>query len=157
MGSFARDCIIVTLLLWAGGAFALAQDLSNARSAYSDAVVAIDRGDWTEYRQLRLGLVDYPLAIYLDYFQLTRQVHRIRPEEASRFILRSEDSPLPVRFLSVYLRRAGKDRRWDDFLAVKPDEPNSIDLKCYYFRAQLAGGNRELAFEGARRLWVHIG
>ena len=37
---------------------------------------AIDRGHWTEYAQLRPGLDDYPLAIYLDFFQLTRQAEQ---------------------------------------------------------------------------------
>ena len=59
------------------------------------------------------------------------------------------------RQLSVYLHQAGRDRRWQDFLAVKPDEPNSIELKCYYFRAKLAQGDQLAAWEGAERLWVH--
>jgi soluble lytic murein transglycosylase len=67
----------------------------------------------------------------------------------------SEDSPLPNRFLSVYLNRAGKDRRWNDFLSVMPREPNSIGLKCYYFRALLATGDELAAWEGAERLWNH--
>jgi soluble lytic murein transglycosylase len=116
---------------------------------------AIDRGRWTEYEQLRPGLEDYPLAIYLDYFQLSRQPARVRPSEARRFISLSDDSPLPNRFLSVYLTQAGRDRRWQDFLAVKPDEPNSVALKCYYFRAKLAQGDQLAAWEGAERLWIH--
>ena len=129
--------------------------LSTARQQYGDAMTAIDRGRWTEYQQLRPDLEDYPLAIYLDYFSLSRQAHRVRPADARRFLERSEDSPLPNRFLSVYLRRAGKDRRWQDFLAVMPEEPNDIELKCYYFRARLASGEPAVAWEGAERLWVH--
>jgi soluble lytic murein transglycosylase len=116
---------------------------------------AIDRGRWTEYEQLRPSLDDYPLAIYLDYFHLSRQPAQVRPVDARRFISLSDDSPLPNRFLSVYLHQAGRDRRWQDFLAVKPDEPNSIELKCYYFRAKLAQGDQLAAWEGAERLWVH--
>jgi soluble lytic murein transglycosylase len=116
---------------------------------------AIDRGQWTEYEQLRPALDDYPLAIYLDYSRLSRRPSQVRPADARRFINVSEDSPLPNRFLSVYLRQAGRDRRWRDFLAVKPDEPNSTVLKCYYFRAKLAQGDQLAAWEGAERLWVH--
>jgi soluble lytic murein transglycosylase len=116
---------------------------------------AIDKGQWTEYEQLRPGLEEYPLAVYLDYRQMTRRVDKVRPVEAKRFISLSEDTPLPNRFLAVYLRNAGKSGRWDDFLAVMPDEPNSIDLKCYYFRAKLARGDQLAAWEGAERLWVH--
>ncbi|TDG14183.1 murein transglycosylase [Seongchinamella unica] len=131
------------------------EQLDASRDGYSAAVEAIDRGQWTEYRQLRPGLEDYPLAVYLDYYQLNRQVHKVRPADARRFISLSEDTPLPNRFLGTYLRQAGKDRRWQDFLAVKPDEPVSVDLKCYYFRAKLATGDTLAAWEGAERLWVH--
>lgn len=131
------------------------EEISAARDGYSDAVKAIDRGAWTEYQQLRPGMDDYPLAIYLDYQQLNRQVHNVRPADARRFISLSEDTPLPNRFLGTYLRQAGKDRRWQDFLAVKPDEPSSVDLKCYYFRAKLATGDELVAWEGAERLWVY--
>ena len=41
------------------------------------------------------------------------------------------------------------------FLAVMPEEPNSVELKCYYFRAKLASGDQLAAWEGAKRLWVH--
>ena len=141
--------------LWCLPAQASAQKLSASRQDYGEAIEAIDRGSWTEYEQLRPALDDYPLAIYLDYFQLTRQAGKVRPAEARRFINLSNDSPLPNRFLSVYLNAAGKDRRWQDFLAVMPDEPNTLELKCYYFRAKLAEGDQLAAWEGAERLWVH--
>lgn len=129
--------------------------LPQARSQYDDAVTAIDRGTWTEYARLRPVLDHYPLAIYLDYREMVRNPAAVRPAQANQFLQRSADSPLPNRFLAVYLKRAGRDRRWADFLAVKPDEPNSIELKCYYFRAQLAQGSRDVAWEGAARLWVY--
>lgn len=136
-------------------ALSSAEPLASERQDYGDAIQAIDKGSWTEYEQLRPGLDEYPLAIYLDYFQLSKQPQKVRPTEARRFISLSEDSPLPNRFLAIYLRKAGKDRRWDDFLQVMPEEPNSIELKCYYFRAKLAAGDELAAWEGAQRLWVH--
>ena len=143
------------LLLQCGvGATAVADDpLSLARQQYQQAVSAVDKGYWTEFEQLRPGLEDYPLAIYLDYFQLTRSPGAVRPADALRFIRRSAGSPLPNRFSNLYLRQAGKEQRWQDFLAVKPDEPVGIELKCYYFRARLAAGDTATAWEGAQRLW----
>ncbi|KAA1193931.1 transglycosylase SLT domain-containing protein [Pseudohalioglobus sediminis] len=132
-----------------------AAEIASSRDDYSAAVRAIDRGQWTEYQRLRPGLDDYPLAVYLDYQQLNRQLDTVRPADARRFISLSEDTPLPNRFLANYLRQAGRDRRWRDFLAVMPDEPRSVDLKCYYFRAKLASGDPLAAWEGAERLWVH--
>jgi soluble lytic murein transglycosylase len=129
--------------------------LAAARQDYGEAMRAMDRGSWAEYEQLRPGLEDYPLAIYLDYSRLSREADKVRPAQARSFISRSEDSPLPNRFLSVYLHQAGRDRRWRDFLEVMPEEPNSIELKCYYFRAKLARGETRAAWAGASRLWVH--
>lgn len=132
-----------------------AAELPLAREDYGDALQAINRGQWTEYQKLRPGLEDYPLAIYLDYFELSRKTRQARPGDVNLFLQRSEGSPLPNRFLAGYLSQAGRDRRWRDFLAVMPTEPNSIDLKCYYFRARLAEGDPLAAWEGAERLWVH--
>jgi soluble lytic murein transglycosylase len=134
---------------------AVAPSLSTARQQYGDAMSAMDRGQWTEYEQLRPALDDYPLAIYLDYFNLTRHASAIRPADANRFLHNSANSPLPNRFLAIYLKSAGRERRWDDFLAVMPQEPNDVSLKCYYFRARLARGDKGVAWEGAQRLWVY--
>ena len=60
----------------------VAQSLADQRSNYAEAVQAIDRGQWTTYETLRPALDDYPLAIYLDYFQLTRQSGRVDPSDA---------------------------------------------------------------------------
>ncbi len=147
--------LLFTGLLPAAAVTAPPEILATDRDGYADAVRAIDRGSWTEYQQLRPGLDDYPLAVYLDYHELNRKVSKVRPQEARRFIDLSEDTPLPNRFLSNYLHQAGKQRRWSDFLAVMPDEPNSVELKCYYFRAKLASGDQLAAWEGAERLWVH--
>ena len=131
------------------------QQLDRQRIAYADAMQAMKRGDWKAYEQLRSGLADYPLVTYLEYFKLTRQPAPIAAADAQRFLGDSVDIPLRNRFLAVYLRQAGKARRWQDFLAVNPTEPNSIEMKCYYFRAQLAQGETTLAWEGARKLWEH--
>lgn len=154
----ARIAVYILFLLSGHQAAAIpevADDVAASREDYANAVRAIDRGAWTEYQQLRPGLDDYPLAVYLDYYQLSSQAGKVRPADARRFISLSEDTPLPNRFLGNYLRQAGKDRRWADFLAVMPDEPRSVDLKCFYFRAKLAQGDALAAWEGAERLWVH--
>ncbi len=158
---FRARIFLLCLLLQINLSVAVAADdsadatLSSARQQYSEAKEAVDRGRWTEYQQLRPGLEDYPLAIYLDYFQLTRQSAQVRPADALRFISNTAGSPLPNRFSLRYLAQAGRERRWQDFLQVQPDEPASTELKCYYFRAKLAAGEADVAWEGAERLWDH--
>ena len=134
-----------------------AQAASNdqARRDYAMAEQAMALGDWKTVSQLRSGLNDYPLAIYLDYYRLTRGPEAVSAPQALAFLESSAGTPLANRFLGKYLSSAGQDRRWEDLLAVKAEEPNSVELKCYYYRAQLARGSRDIALEGAERLWVH--
>ena len=149
--------VLVILLGGSKLVFATSQApaLDDARRDYSDAVSAIRRGQWQSYQKLRPGLDEYPLALYLDYYELTARLHRVSASDAQAFLARSADSPLSKRFLSLYLKKAGERRRWSDFLALMPSEPNSVELKCYYYRAQLAFGERDLAFAGASKLWLH--
>jgi soluble lytic murein transglycosylase len=125
------------------------------RSAYRDAVTALRGGEMAAFEALRRGLDDYPLALYLDYFQLTRERRYVPGARAARFVERSAGSPVGGRFLDAYLRQAGRDGRWQDFLAAARELPRDMTLQCYYHRAQLGTGQREAAFEGAARLWVH--
>ena len=155
---FRASCIVIFGLLqcWSCLAQGATAELrAEERDDYQEAVTAIKRGGWTDYEKFRSGLDAYPLAIYLDYFKLSKNPRQVRPAEAQRFVSLSQDSPLPNRFMAVYLTQAGRDRRWQDFLEVMPDEPNAIELKCYYFRAKLAAGDELAAWEGAQRLWVH--
>lgn len=154
-----KRCTHLTLLLCLAAAAAaepnpVSQILGDQRRAYTAAEEAFRRGQYEQFERLRGGLGDYPLAIYLDYAQLTRRVSTVSAMEAQEFLSRSADSPLANRFLGQYLRAAGQSQRWQDFLQAMPEEPNSGDLKCYFFRAQLAQGNKEAAWAGARRLWV---
>jgi soluble lytic murein transglycosylase len=142
------------------GLAAVAQPLQDPealrfREQFGEARQAIDRGAWTEYSRLRSRLDDYPLALYLDYFRLRAGRGEVAVTDVQRFLARSEDSPLALRFLDAYLQRAGRQRRWLDFLAVMPEPPNDIVLQCYYYRAHLAAGSAPRAWQGAADLWVH--
>ena len=151
---FLLCCLLQSTVTTALAATEPAEDvLASERRQYNAAMEAVNKGRWTEYEQLRPGLEEYPLAMYLDYNQLTRQSRQVRPADALRFIRRSSGSPLPNRFTNAYLRAAGRDERWQDFLAVKADEPDGVELKCYYFRARLAAGDTDIAWDGASSLW----
>ena len=148
--------IFFVLQLCSGMVFAASEHYrAQGRSDYQEAVTAVKSGGWKDFQKIRSGLDSYPLAIYLDYYKLSENVRNVRPVEVQRFVSATQDSPLPNRYLAVYLNQAGRDRRWQDFLAVMPDEPNAIELKCYYFRAKLGLGDALAAWEGAEKLWVH--
>jgi soluble lytic murein transglycosylase len=125
------------------------------RTEYRAALSALQGGEMATFEQLRGRLDDYPLALYLDYFRLTRERRFVPGARAARFVERSAGSPVGNRFLDAYLHQAGRDGRWDDFLAAATARPRDVTLQCYYHRAQLATGQRDAAFTGAARLWVH--
>ena len=144
------------LLVASPGAFAsAAAELEQQRARYRLALDALADGDLAAFDPLRSRLDDYPLALYLDYYRLLSQRRVVAGSAARRFAARSTGSPLRNRFLDRYLRQAGRDRRWGDFLAATATVPRDVTLRCYYYRAQLADGHRARAFEGAAALWVH--
>lgn len=127
---------------------------SGLRGTYEDALEAARKGDDARLDALYRALGDYPLKSYIDYERLLRRRHRLGGEDARAFIAANSDSPLGVRYLGHYLSSAGAARRWDDYLQAATSEPRSESLRCYYHLAQLAQGQRTLAFDGAARLWT---
>ncbi len=128
---------------------------SDYRAEYRKALSALKRGEWKKYELIRSGLNAYPLAVYLDFYRLSKNIRKAKPAEVQQFLDVSKGSPLPNRLLAVYLTQAGRDRRWKDFLAVMPTEPNAVELKCYFHRAKLGTGDDLAAWRGAEQLWVH--
>lgn len=125
------------------------------RQEYQNALLALKLGEWKKFDEIRSGLDTYPLAIYLDFYRLSKDIRKAKPAEVQQFLDASEGSPLPNRLLSAYLMRAGRERRWNDFLAVMPTRPNAVELQCYFYRAKLGSGEKDIAWLGAEQLWVY--
>jgi soluble lytic murein transglycosylase len=130
-------------------------ELPVLRQGYLDAESLIQSRQFTNYRQVRPGLQDYPLAIYLDYQDLEARLIAVDGEQARNFIAAAQDTPLALRFKGHYLRSQGKLRRWENVLQVSPEPPNSVDLQCYYYRAHNMQGDKDTAWDGARQLWTY--
>jgi soluble lytic murein transglycosylase len=123
------------------------------RQLYSKAEESVKRRNWSQFDQLRDQLDEYPLALYLDYYRLESQLRKTSGDEAVLFMEASTDTPLQLRFKDKYLRRSGRDRRWEDYLKVATEPPRDITLQCYYYRARVQAGEQEEAWAAARRLW----
>jgi soluble lytic murein transglycosylase len=134
---------------------ATASELPALRQSYVEAESLIDSRRFADYRALRSGLDNYPLAIYLDYLDLQARLIAVDGEQARDFLDNAAETPLANRFKGQYLRSAGRLRRWDHVLTVSPEPPKSVDLQCYFFRAHNMEGDRRLAWQGAESLWLH--
>ena len=126
---------------------------ADERALYQRAAAELDSGAGNRYQGMRDALTDYPLKVDLDFSMKLGQLHDMTAEEASLFMASAKGTPLASRFLVAYLRHKAQDRRWQPFLDVLDAAPAMPELQCYYYRAKLATGDREVAFHGAERLW----
>ena len=126
---------------------------AEQRALYQKASAELDSGAGKRYQDLRAKLTDYPLEVDLDFSVKLGQLHDMTAEEARLFMASAQGTPLASRFLVAYLRHKAQDRRWQSFLGVLDDVPEMPELQCYYYLAKLATGDREVAFQGAEKLW----
>ena len=60
----------------------------------------------------------------------------------------SKTSPLARRARGKMLERLARNEAWRDYLLIAGQEPVSEGLRCSYFRAKLATGERQQAWQG---------
>lgn len=111
---------------------------SPLRAQYQAADQALKKNDQLKYSQLRAGLDSYPLTIYLDYQELNDNLSRLTTAQVTQFINRYPNSLLADRLEGRYLHRLAKEQRWQEFLRLYPELPNSVELQCAHYRAQWA-------------------
>ncbi|ABO23991.1 transglycosylase SLT domain-containing protein [Shewanella loihica] len=132
-----------------------AAGLTPTQQRYLDAREALDKGQLDSYQALRKQLNGYPLTPYLDYHAEIDSILDAPGAKALESMARFDGTPLYNSARHRYLENAGKQKHWQDFLAMSPELPRSINLQCYYYRAQLSQGDKAAAFDGAEKLWLH--
>ncbi|WOT03735.1 transglycosylase SLT domain-containing protein [Shewanella youngdeokensis] len=135
--------------------FSATAALTSEQQMYLDAKKALDKQHLTTYQTLRGKLEGYPLTIYLDFHKNISSILKQPADQAVLSFEQFKGSPLYNTARARYLTQSGKRKRWKDFLTVSPKRPNSITLQCYFYRAQLQQGDKELAYKGASELWQH--
>ncbi|GHA27200.1 transglycosylase SLT domain-containing protein [Oceanisphaera arctica] len=147
-----RGWLGVGLLLLSLGVSVQASPL---REQYRQAEQALKKNDLALYERLRQGLDAYPLTVYLDFQYLDDRMQHLTTAQVIRFMTRYSDSLLADRLERRYLFRLAREQRWQEFLALYPALPNSVELQCAHYRARWATGGRATAIAGAERLWLH--
>ncbi|WP_375057666.1 transglycosylase SLT domain-containing protein [Zobellella sp. DQSA1] len=130
-------------------------EASPLRERYQQAEQALKKNDLPRYQQLRQGLDPYPFTIYLDYQYLADRINHLSTAQVREFMARYPDSQQADRLERQYLFRLAREQRWQEFLALYPQLPNSAELQCAHYRAKWATGDRATAIAGAERLWLH--
>lgn len=154
--TWAKKLITGALILAAPLAFiSQACALTTQQQMYLDARKALDNKQLGKYQTLRNKLADYPLTVYLDYHAKMDGIIQSSGSAALTAINQFDTTPLYNNLRYRYLLNAGKKQRWEDFLVISPDTPNDIRLQCYFYQAQLDAGNKDMAYKGIERLWIH--
>lgn len=147
--SFALPAVEASEIDWLPSS----EQWAEERALYQKATAELDSGAGNRYQEMRESLAGYPLEVDLDFSIKLGQLHDMTAEEARVFMASAKGTPLASRFLVAYLRHKAQDRRWTSFLGVLDAAPAMPELQCYYYRAKLATGDQDTAFQGAARLW----
>ena len=127
------------------------------REQYRQAEQALNKNDVARFQQLRQGLGSYPLTPYLDFQYLADRITNLSTTQVVNFMHTYPDSLLSDRLEGRYLHRLVREQRWNEFLTLYPQLPNSEVLQCAHYRAKWALGDKNTAIAGAKLLWLHGG
>ncbi len=126
------------------------------RGLFVTAERALNRGNTEAFERARETLADYPLAPYLDYRRLARNLGRAEPEAVREFLDRHGDTPLADRLYANYLRHLGEESEWDTLLAMVDDQRSmGVTQDCYRRQALLDRGEDDAALEDIESIWLH--
>ncbi|MFW1676274.1 transglycosylase SLT domain-containing protein [Pontibacter sp. JAM-7] len=131
-----------------------AKQLRHDRTQFEQALSHLNKNQVTEFRALQQELQDYPLAIYLDYHYLLKNLNHVSQGQIVSFINRASDSPLAERLHKKWLNHLAKQQRWETYLtqyAISPlPETHYI---CQKLVAELNTGQAQQALSQAAELW----
>jgi soluble lytic murein transglycosylase len=132
---------------------ATADALDAQRLAFPAALEAARSGPPGRWQALASELEDYPLAPWLPYSALVRDLPRAAPRDVEAF-LAAHDGSLPADLLRTrWLRHLATRREWPRFVATwRPQD--DVALQCRHGEARIAtGATTGLAAE-LRAIWL---
>jgi soluble lytic murein transglycosylase len=149
---FAAISLAVTLAAAAPSRVHSAEPTADQRRTFNTALAAARSGD-IRWQDLARGLEDYPLAPYLPYSALVRDLDRADPRAVAEFLQRHDGSMLADRLRTRWLVRLAERRNWPDLIdAWRPQE--DIALRCHHGHARIATGATTGLGEELRTLWL---
>ncbi len=146
--SFLLAALLASITFPAG-----ASSLAAQRQGFKAALEIVERGPLAAYRTAASPYAKHPLAPYLEYATLRRQIAHIDPAQVQDFIQRHGDLPV-----APLLRRAGLDaamarQDWAGFrrLYAGSDDPR---LRCADLRSRLVPEADSAFLDEAQALWL---
>ena len=130
--------------------------VSNARKAersyYLAAQTALEKKQFTRYKELLPRLKHYPLLPYLEYQELGERLMGLPTKEVEQFFIRYPNSFSAERLRHRWLRALAIKEKWPEYRRFYDSNLADPELACLNLRARLATGD-STALKDVEALW----
>lgn len=133
--------------------FAISSNFSfeSQRKDFLFAEKLIKKGDDQQFLSTLANLKDYPLAPYLQYQWLKKNLNQTA--KIKLFLEQYNKTRYAGLLKYKWQIHLAKQKQWSEFLRQYSESSNT-KLQCYYYRSLYNTGSREEALMGAKKLWV---
>jgi len=126
--------LFMIMLLWLSNVHAASW--MQQRWQFKEAYAALQKEDLKTFHTLSQNLQTYPIAHYLHYFYLLKQVKTEKPSVLNDFLTKHKDDAFVKPLRKKWLQHLAKIKDWQTFLDNYQPQKNII-LRCQYLQAQL--------------------
>ncbi len=135
---------------------ALETPVSSARKSerlyYVEAQAALDKKQFSRYRELLPRLKNYPLVAYLEYQELSERLMDQPTKDVEQFFHRYPNSYVAERMRHRWLRALAIKERWSEYRRFYDHNLTDPELACLNLRARLVTGDKT-ALKDVEPLW----
>lgn len=126
----------------------------DQRADYLRAKQLRKSGKTKQYQRLKKQLQDYPLYPYLEYAELSANLHNVGSRQINQFIETNKHLAVSQRLRARWLKQLGKNKSWKDYLSFYDDTLADTQLRCYYLRALLQQSKPDEVWPLVPSLWI---
>lgn len=131
-----------------------ADSLDQQRQRYQQIKQAWDNNQMDVVAQMMPSLKDYPLYPYLEYRLLSQDLNQETSLAISNFANQYPTLPSARSLKNRFVNELARRQDWQGLLSFSPTRPAPVQAQCNWYYANWATGNQQLAWEGAKKLWL---
>jgi soluble lytic murein transglycosylase len=129
-------------------------NLEQQRELYSQADELQNQGKWSEAQKISEQLSDYPLTYLLEYQSIKENIDQQSATKIELFIRNNSERSVSFDLERSYLYHLAEQEDWNEFLAFYPKLPNSINLKCFHFKAKIEQNLSDEIWPEVQKVWL---
>jgi soluble lytic murein transglycosylase len=129
----------------------------SLRKQFLEAESLLKQNKTEAYAKLRAQLDEYPLAPYLDYQEILKNLTNSKPEKINAFIEKNHELPIAQRLNKTWLKHLNRQKEWNSYSQHFSLHPiDHTHYQCMQLQAFLNGTAKQKkeALYKAKELWV---